>query len=385
MENYYNKPMKKLLVVIFLFFSLVTSATNYYVSNSGSDSNSGKSSSRPWLTLSKVNDHKFSPGDIIHFKRGDTFRGFLYIDSDINGTSGNPITFDAYGTGAKPKLWGSKDYSSSTQWTLSSGNIWVTTNAVTTYTDISNLIFNNEAAYGAKKSTLAGCTTQGDWFLNTSDKKVYLFSASNPGSYYLHIEVGGAYVNAGGYSVEEVIKLNSADYITIRNLDVRYSPNNGIAFMYGCTYCVVEYCDISWVGGMYVSGSTTTRMGNGLHIWVAADNIIWRYNIINQCFDAGVSPQGSGTYTQSNIDIYCNIITNCYYSYEIFTRTNNTITNVNFYNNTCINAGSQWSQFQRGGGGSDEHLRNSQTGATFSGYRIKNNIFYGSVTRAIQT
>jgi hypothetical protein len=76
----------------------------FYVSNSGSDSNSGTSSSAPWRTISKVNSQTFLPGDGILFKKGDSWHESLVIDS--SGNSGNSITYGAYGTGNKPVING---------------------------------------------------------------------------------------------------------------------------------------------------------------------------------------------------------------------------------------------------------------------------------------
>ena len=76
----------------------------YYVSVTGSDTNNGTSTSTPWKTLSKVQGANLQPGDTVSFKRGDTFTGQMSILK--SGTSGSPITFNAYGSGAAPKFIG---------------------------------------------------------------------------------------------------------------------------------------------------------------------------------------------------------------------------------------------------------------------------------------
>lgn len=95
----------------FLFFGLAghASATTYYVSSSGSDSNDGVSTSTPWAhhpwdgsatgnSASKV----LTDGDQVLFKRGDSFSSVL-ISVDEGGTSDSIIT-GAYGDGDKPIL-----------------------------------------------------------------------------------------------------------------------------------------------------------------------------------------------------------------------------------------------------------------------------------------
>jgi hypothetical protein len=75
----------------------------YYVSAIGSDTNNGLSEFTPWRTVSGVNNNmsKFMPGDSILFRRGDTFSNTI-LSVSRSGSPGKPITFGAFGTGAKP-------------------------------------------------------------------------------------------------------------------------------------------------------------------------------------------------------------------------------------------------------------------------------------------
>lgn len=119
-------------------------------------------------------------------------------------------------------------------------------------------------------------------------------------------------------------------------------------------------------------------------MWIADSNITIRNNRIDQIYDAGISPQGTGEYTQINILMYGNVISNCYYSYELFLKAPGTFNNIHFDNNTCIKSGSQWSQHQRPDNLNAEHIRQaSNTGAT-TGCSIRNNIFSGSLLKHCQ-
>lgn len=87
---------------------------NYYVDSvNGSDSNPGTSPDRPWKTLGPVNSRTFQPGDVINFARGSTFSGGLVINS--SGTQASPITFQAYGSGARPVFTNSGQWSRAVQ------------------------------------------------------------------------------------------------------------------------------------------------------------------------------------------------------------------------------------------------------------------------------
>lgn len=74
--------------------------TAYYVDCSSGSNGSGTLGS-PWNTLSSVNSRTFTAGDTILLKKGTVCSGSLTPGG--SGSSGSPITIDAYGTGtAKP-------------------------------------------------------------------------------------------------------------------------------------------------------------------------------------------------------------------------------------------------------------------------------------------
>jgi len=81
-------------------------ATTYYVAAAGSDTNSGTSPATPWQTIAKLNGSTLLPGDSVLFNRGDAWYGTSLVVPS-SGSSGSPITFGAYGSGANPILKGS--------------------------------------------------------------------------------------------------------------------------------------------------------------------------------------------------------------------------------------------------------------------------------------
>ena len=105
--------MKNLLIIILILISLATQATTYQIANQ-----------------SAFNAFDFSTlvaGDIVQFQKGQTFSGSITISD--SGTSGNPITLTAYGSGANPIITG---FTSVAAWTNLGGNIWESTSAVST-------------------------------------------------------------------------------------------------------------------------------------------------------------------------------------------------------------------------------------------------------------
>ncbi len=130
--------MKKLFLILIISHNLLSSnATNYYVSNSGNNGNSGTSEGSAWQTIAKLNSEMASlqPGDKVLFRRGDVFRGTLNISA--SGSSSTPITFGAYGNGDIPEIRASSEI---TGWTNYSGNVWV---ANSTNTEMINNFINN--------------------------------------------------------------------------------------------------------------------------------------------------------------------------------------------------------------------------------------------------
>ena len=103
---------KYLLLIIFavvMFSACHVGAAVYYVDQTGgNDSWTGVSTDNlpvgtgPWKTVAKVSDSTFTPGDSILFKRGEVWHERLTIPS--SGTAGNPITYGAYGGGARPLI-----------------------------------------------------------------------------------------------------------------------------------------------------------------------------------------------------------------------------------------------------------------------------------------
>jgi hypothetical protein len=153
-------------------------ATTYYVSSStGSDSNNGTSLSTPWQTIGHVNGQTFQPGDSILFRRGDVWNESLTPPS--SGSSGNPITFDAYGTGPAPNLTGYYAVPGSA-WVLVSGNAWKAP-LPAGYTTINFCLFGS--IWGQKVSAVSSNLTA-QWDFYFANGYVYVYSVGNPSLYY---------------------------------------------------------------------------------------------------------------------------------------------------------------------------------------------------------
>ncbi|MGN6870668.1 MAG: hypothetical protein ACTHMY_19930, partial [Solirubrobacteraceae bacterium] len=70
----------------------------YYVSSSGSDTNSGLSPGQAWRTVGRVNSAHLRAGDGVLFQGGEVFSDQVLMPS-TSGVAGEPIVFGSYGTG----------------------------------------------------------------------------------------------------------------------------------------------------------------------------------------------------------------------------------------------------------------------------------------------
>ncbi|WP_254448480.1 right-handed parallel beta-helix repeat-containing protein [Spirosoma rhododendri] len=121
----YPRPTRRIgrgmsaLLLSLLVVPAAFSQTTYYVAANGSDGNSGRSVDSPFQSLAKASSLSLQPGDQVLLRRGDTFRGTLYVRQ--SGASGNPIVVDAYGSGNKPVIAGSTLI---TGWNNVGNNTW---------------------------------------------------------------------------------------------------------------------------------------------------------------------------------------------------------------------------------------------------------------------
>lgn len=291
-------------------------ARDFYVSNStGSDLTGDGTIEAPYKTWSGSGmdeTNAMVPGDRIFFKRGDTWLGAdaeIYIASA--GTEGSPITLDAYGTGERPILSGHSVYTGT--WTYyNSGHAWVLgtaysyssyytySNNGTIYACISShtATADNEPGVGAswqtrwrvsttyKTTNISSCNMvsvddteclgkidsisevlrrPGRYRLSGTDLYVDLWDGTDPSTHTMRI--GTTYpVHTGIITVGpedeftfvngEYILTSPASYITIKNIDVKFSRYNGIHT--GSDNTKIENCDTTCTGNEGI---------NFMHYW----------------------------------------------------------------------------------------------------------------------
>ena len=166
-DSYMKDPIQNLFLLLFIFFGLTVDATTYYVSSYGNDANNGTSATTPWRTIAKINSSTFLPGDFILFRRGDVWREQLIIPS--SGVAGKPITFSAYGSGAKPIINGADLI---TNWVSTGTNIWSITSP-----PLGRAMVIVDDSIFAEASSIAALS-KGKYFIGNGN--LYVYSTTNP-------------------------------------------------------------------------------------------------------------------------------------------------------------------------------------------------------------
>lgn len=349
-------------------FGGVFEVTAYYVKNGGNDGAAGTSDGTAWATWAKVMNESiggtFNPGDTIYFNRGDTFQETGYSGFDDNGSAAGYITLDAYGTGDKPIIKPSHDLSSTGDWADQGSNIWRSTGLTR---EIGIISFNSEASFGVWKSGIGSVTSQGDFYYDAASDYVDMYSVGNPGSFYTSIEAG---------EETNCLTIHDVDYVTVRNLDFRFSASRGISVNSGSNHIIIEYVDMSYIGG---ASSAGVRYGNGIEVVGVCDDITVRYCTADNIYDtAYASENGADAGTSNGHYWYRNIATNCWAGMAINAYSSATLDECIMAHNVIYGWGGEWSADQRDPVGDPRGFWWLSGTGTYSNCKFQNNVLYDS-------
>ena len=316
-------------------------------------------------TLDEVNALVVPPGAKVLFRRGGVWRGQLQPRS---GNPGHPVTYGAYGEGAKPVIEPSYDRSQATDWTDEGNGVWSARTGAAT--DIGNVIFNHgEAGCAFKRGTRAEVTRDLDFWCDSDSFVVYLKSWANPAKRWQSIELAEKV-----HCIDETW----AHDVVYDGLWLRYSAAHGI----GGTQVkrvTVRNCDISWIGGGYLYRDDLgngVRYGNGVEFWSSVEDALVESNRVWEVWDAGLTNQSNGDdVTQRNVIWRGNEVWNCEYSYEYWQQGARAKTeNVLVEGNRFRDAGKGWGHRQRWNPNA-AHLMFYDTTAATANFTVRGNLF----------
>ena len=95
---------KNTLIIIFIFtyITIYGQSKTYFISPNGDDNATGISIEASWISLEKINQTTFQPGDHILLKSGSVWHGQLHPKG--SGEKDNPIILSSYGGTEKPVI-----------------------------------------------------------------------------------------------------------------------------------------------------------------------------------------------------------------------------------------------------------------------------------------
>lgn len=341
----------------------------WYISNDGSDRNSGNSKNDAWATIDALNfyGNKINSGDAVLFERGGVYRG------TFNAKSG--VYYGAYGTGDKPCIYGSSQNYAKVNWKKKFGNIWICDTYIPD--DVGTIIFNHGEMVGYKRDKKYEMKNNGDfWCDENNGYTLYVYMDKNPAEAFKSIEIG----------IRKTIINISAGMkdITIDNLCLKYTGAHGIDAKHGSANITIKNCEFGFIGGSYLKGywREYTRYGNAIQFYQGCENILVENNWIYQIYDSGITHQGDGNYVAKNINFSSNLIEYCgmgsieYWLWNLEDEGKQCwAENVTYANNIMRFAGYGWGGYQRFDKISAHIYSNGDNHNNFKNFKITGNIF----------
>lgn len=399
--------------------SLNITGVKYYVSETGDDGNDGLTPERPWKSLDRVSAAELKRGDGVLFKRGDLFRGSVATKPGVS--------YGAYGTGDKPKLYGwKKDLADSDLWVCVDelNHIWKMKEKIL---DPGTLVFNEGAQHSRK---LIPSYIQGKFVCRDDENRDFVMAAEmtkdldifwyfddiltrqpskgmdfpvpemGPDSYgdlYLRCDCGNpgeCFDSIEAVPREAMFKVRSCDHVHIDNLCIKYVGIHGVAAGGHVVGLHVTNCEFGWIGGTiqhyfgtdpnYPRGGrgTVTRYGNAVEIYGGCEDYLVSNCYIYQVYDAGITHQittNGKKYTLTNIRYLDNLVEYCVYGIEYFLDMTKGDT-VSYMNDVLMKG----NVLRLSGYGWGQQRHNTDTPALIKGwsyvnqasdYRVESNIF----------
>ncbi|HWR62389.1 MAG TPA: right-handed parallel beta-helix repeat-containing protein [Clostridia bacterium] len=393
--------------------------TAYYVSNDGDDEKDGTTPEKAWATARRVGTAQLKHGDAVFFERGGLWREVLICQEGV--------TYSAYGTGVKPRFYGSKENGAGAEkWSLwhegaDGVKIWLYHKDVT---DCGGIVFDEGKSYASRVyadwdgSKYISFKNPGAAFDAAADLKndlqfccisdltgnklpIYVYDvdtagrlylrcdSGNPGEIYSSIEFQTATHPAAGYAGIIQLPDEAEEGCVIDNLCVMYGSCVGIMSHYSSNL-LIQNCEVAWVGGNtheYNGSGYVPVAGEGIKM-EGSGNVV-RSCYVHDCFDGGIiSEVEANTSIQymGGQAIRGNLIERCMSGVLIVHKDENTgeprFGNFVIEDNFILNSGYGWS----GDANYDYTWRSGDyegTAITFwdmtnrnDGIYIRNNVFY---------
>ena len=175
----------KILMIVMCVAAVPSWPAAYYLSaSSGADTNNGSQAS-PWKTLSRLSTAGLQAGDTVYLRRGDIWYETLTVPASGTGDT-TRITFDAYGTGARPVITAKGLIAGATtagSWTDRGSNVW----SMSLTHDPRRVWLSGTEYPKAQTNNAPTNTYRWGWTSNT----LYVYATQNPASAYTSMQGSG--------------------------------------------------------------------------------------------------------------------------------------------------------------------------------------------------
>lgn len=243
--------------------------------------------------------------------------------------------------------------------------------------DVGSLIFDNEASVGVKVLNEEDLDQDGKFFYDAKKMQIRMRSYQNPAS--LHTQIEAAQNNAIVYGKKGA----SGTDLLVQDFDLRYGGGHAVG-MGGVKRVTFDRMDISYIGGSQLN--ETTRYGNGIQFWNAAENIIVRNSRLSQIYDSALTAQGQSAAIVNDVKFTNNYVENAEQCFELWNQgggVGSSTTGVVFSKNTCVGSGRGWSHAQRPGKEGSDVLMYAAT-SPMRNITITDNVFYNAANALVR-
>lgn len=206
-------------------------AESYHVDPNGNDTAAGTAPGSAWKSVAKINATPLKPGDSVLFKRGGIWREALLVPA--SGMAQAPITFAAYGDGAKPRFVGSDVVAASTFREVGAG-----TYAAEVATPVNAVLRGTAFLFDAQGKPPSDVPESYAW----NNGVLTLHTATDPRSAK---QVWSVCVR------EDLLHSNGKDHVVMRDLAVEDSAKSGGGYgvrIMGSHHVLLERVDVLRAG-----------------------------------------------------------------------------------------------------------------------------------------
>ena len=329
----------------------------YYVSNSGNDTNDGRSPQTAWASLQKA-ESVTEEGAVVLFENGSFWwRKSSPVSRQSFFSTKNGVIYSRYGdvsrglptfsgsreNFAKPEYWVATEYENVYQCTQKFNNVGIIAfnhdGSLENYNAVVGKMLFSRSDLTLDQSSL---NEDLQFYCNTKRTHeevddLYVYSTKgNPGERFDSILIG-----------ENVSVIGMADNCVIDGLRIQYS--GGIAVGSGdICGATVKNCILDWIGGSKLSADST--YGNAIQVYGNAIDCTFDGNWCYQIYDCGITTQHTSGGTEDihmrNNSISGNLLEYCYWGIEYWNQKSDThlssFENVRMNNNFIRFTGLGW-------------------------------------------